>query len=76
MTAALKTETVSKIYGKGNNAVTAVDQVSIEIKSGETVRSDAFAAIEHYLKGEVVEAAFENLNLYWEQLLEVLAVLV
>jgi cellobiose phosphorylase len=32
------------------------------------------AVIEHYLKGEVVEAAFENLKLYWEQLLEVLQV--
>jgi len=37
MSAALKTENVSKIYGKGNSAVTAVDQVSIEIKLGEFV---------------------------------------
>jgi len=37
MSAALKTEQVSKIYGKGDNAVTAVDQVSIEIKPGEFV---------------------------------------
>jgi putative ABC transport system ATP-binding protein len=37
MTTALITEDVSKIYGKGNSAVTAVDQVSIEIKNGEFV---------------------------------------
>ena len=37
MFAALKTEEVSKIYGKGNSAVTAVDQVSIEVKSGEFI---------------------------------------
>jgi putative ABC transport system ATP-binding protein len=37
MSTALKTEEVSKIYGKGNSAVTAVDQVSIEIKPGEFV---------------------------------------
>lgn len=37
MSAALKTEEVSKIYGKGNNAVTAVDRVSIEVKSGEFI---------------------------------------
>ena len=37
MFAALKTEEVSKIYGKGNSAVTAVDRVSIEVKSGEFI---------------------------------------
>lgn len=37
MSAALSTEKITKIYGKGNSAVTAVDQVSIEIKSGEFV---------------------------------------
>ena len=37
MSAALKTEAVSKIYGKGSTAITAVDQVSIEIKPGEFV---------------------------------------
>jgi putative ABC transport system ATP-binding protein len=37
MTTALITEDVSKYYGKGNSAVTAVDRVSIEIKNGEFV---------------------------------------
>jgi putative ABC transport system ATP-binding protein len=37
MTTALITENVSKIYGKGKSAVTAVDQVSIAIENGEFV---------------------------------------
>ncbi len=37
MTTALRTAEVTKIYGKDNAAVVAVDQVSIEVKRGEFV---------------------------------------
>lgn len=37
MSTSLITENVTKIYGKGNSAVTAVDQVSIAIQDGEFV---------------------------------------
>jgi putative ABC transport system ATP-binding protein len=37
MTVALRAENISKIYGNGSDAVTAVDQVSFEVKQGEFV---------------------------------------
>lgn len=37
MSVALKTESVSKIYGKDNSAVIAVNEVNIEVKQGEFV---------------------------------------
>jgi len=37
MSTALKTVDVTKVYGKDNSAVMAVDHVSIEIERGEFV---------------------------------------
>ena len=37
MTTALEITKVSKIYGKGDNAVKAVDQVSLDVKAGEFI---------------------------------------